>query len=82
MLKSGYECSSNDYFLDYFSNVDQCTDACKKKKGCRFFIYGKRERCYWEKTQSASCPEGWKENNYVFYELRGEEMFLLTISNG
>ena len=72
-LKSGVECNSNDEYLNQFSNVGKCAEACKNKPGCNFFLYGTgwwtKGFCYWEKTSSASCPEGWGDYDYDFFQL-------------
>ena len=54
--------------------VAQCRNKCAQTNGCRFFIFGinnKKGQCYWEKTNSASCPQGWETDNYDFYEIGG-----------
>ena len=28
--------------------------------------------CRWVKTNDSSCPEGWQEGDYDFYELQGK----------
>ena len=72
LLTADAECDSSDEFLGYFSNVLECAGACARKPQCHFFIYGtdsKSTKCYWEKTSSASCPEGWQLDRYDFYQL-------------
>ena len=58
----------------------ECAKRCKAKPECKFFIYG-TTFCFWEKTSSASCPEGWNDNSefmderrvvFDFYQLRGK----------
>ena len=51
--------------------------SCRANRpGCLFFIYGKKGarvdlsgKCYFEKTQKASCPEGFEVDSYDFYAL-------------
>jgi len=71
MLKRGAECGSTDTLLGHFNTVEECTLACSTRSGCQYFVYGtSHTACYWEKTSSGSCPEGWVyTNNYHFYEL-------------
>ena len=48
-------------------------DGCRvTRDGCKYFIYGKASKsseCYWEKTESASCPDGWEDDSYDFYSI-------------
>ena len=79
MVKPDAECKSEDERLydendeRYFNNVWECADACQEISDCKYFIYGKGANegdCFWEKTESADCPEGWDEDeNYDFYEI-------------
>jgi len=72
LIKSGVECNSRDRYLGKFDFLDECANACRNKKRCRFFIYGtsnKKGWCYWEKTSDKSCSEGWENDNYDFYSL-------------
>ena len=39
---------------------------------CYAFHNGDLGKCYWEKTNYASCPEGWDRDTYDFYELTGK----------
>ena len=52
---------------------------CKNKDGCKYFIKepGDDAKCYWEKTSSADCPEGWDEDSYDFYELKEPGTYIL-----
>ena len=53
----------------------ECASACRDTNGCQFFVYGTRWKagyCYWEKTASADCPEGWEDDNYDFFSLSGK----------
>ena len=73
MAKRGAECKSNDESLGGQDSVADCAKACKEKTGCKYFIYGygsKAKSCYWEKTQTADCPEGWEQDDYNFYEMK------------
>ena len=60
-----------------FDTVQQCADVCANTRGCYFFDFStnpKGGRCYWEKTQGDDdtiCPEGYRSNQYDFYELTG-----------
>ena len=72
MVKSGVECNSEDKHLGDLDNVWECADACKEISECKYFIYGTGEKegiCFWEKTESADCPEGWEEDQFDFYEM-------------
>ena len=54
-------------------SIAECEKACMDKVGCNFFVFGtgsKDGKCYWEKTSTADCPEGWKQNDYNFYETK------------
>ena len=79
---SGVSCNVEEEYFGSFPSVKQCADACRNQEQCKFFIYNTKDsgwdisafnwHCYWEKTTSADCPEGWKTNNvgdYDFYEL-------------
>ena len=77
--KSGAECQSSDTKLGWFSGIQGCVDACRQKDGCRFFVYGTGSKfgyCYWEKTTSADCSEGWENDKYDFFEIAGIINFL------
>ena len=53
----------------------ECADLCRLRTGCKFFIVGNdggTEKCYWEHTSSALCPEGWDRDTYNFYQLKGK----------
>jgi len=68
LMKTGVECQSDDSSLGTFSTVQECADATEQHGG-RFFIFGingKAGKC-WSEHTSASCPEGWKSNDYNFY---------------
>ena len=77
-LKSGAECRSNDEYLGTFSSVEECSDECKATPQCKFFCYDAgNSKCYWEKTSSASCSEGWEDDTYDFYQLKSKGMYSL-----
>ena len=79
-LKPGVECNSNDKYLGTFSTVEECSDVCKSTPQCKFFVHGTgNSKCYWEKTSSASCPEGWDYDTYDFYQLKITGMYGLVI---
>jgi len=72
VAKRGAECNSNDENLGSQVSFADCANACKEKTGCKYFIYGygvKDKRCWWEKTQTADCPEGWEPDDYNLYEM-------------
>ena len=69
------ECRSIDKSLGKRNSVAECASACENTNGCKFFVYGtgvKDGYCYWEKTKSADCPEGWEGDKYDFYSLRSK----------
>ena len=73
LVKSGVECKSKDESLGSGMSIAECATACMDKAGCNFFVLGTGRangKCYWEKTSTAGCPEGWKQNNYNFYETK------------
>ena len=69
LIKSGVECGSTDVQIGTFATLAECADACRTQVGCIFFLYGKVNRCWWEKTNSAACTEGFVVNDYNFYQL-------------
>lgn len=72
LRKSDHECKSADKKLGDFSSLNECANACCGMPECKFFIYGKlNKRCFWEKTLDVNCPEGWEDDSYDFYELKG-----------
>ena len=71
-MKKGVYCDSDFSWFDTFANVQGCADSCAAKPECKFFIYGagsNKGYCYSQETSSASCPEGFKQDEYDFYEL-------------
>ena len=72
LVKSGHECKSSDFWLGWENSLTECAKTCANTNGCHFFIYGTEgntEKCYWEKTSSPDCPDGWEEDEYNFYEI-------------
>ena len=72
MAKSGVECHSGDEHLGDLNSVWECANACQEISECKYFISGTGEKegfCFWEKTESADCPEGWENDLYDFYEM-------------
>ena len=72
LIKEGHECGSKDTELANGASLAECAQMCKAIAGCKYFISGtgaKSGRCFMEKTQSASCPEGWEVDQYNFYEI-------------
>ena len=68
LVKMNSECLSGDTLLPNTESLSECADACRDTTGCQYFIYGKgkdAKRCYWENTQDASCPEGFKTGTLV-----------------
>ena len=81
-MKSGVECKSADESLGDEISIVECAKACKEKAGCNFFAFGTGSndgKCYWEKTSTASCPEGWKQADYNFYKSDLESDYDLVI---
>ena len=74
LVKEDHECKSSDAWLGWETSLEECLTKTRTKGG-RFFIYGTeanaegKKKCYWEKTSSPDCPDGWKKNEYNFYEI-------------
>ena len=58
--------------------VSDCAKACHAKTGCTYFTFGfdrwlwvDRAICFWMKTESSNCTEGWEKNEYNFFEIIG-----------
>ena len=89
LMKRGHECGSSEEWLDYVSSADECANKCRYNARCKYFIvgnYGSSLKCYWEKTSSHNCSEGWKADSYDFYELHGKywvarKYFFITVYN-
>ena len=72
LLRRGVECTSEDEFLGEYVSLEECKAACGDTSGCEFYIFGKDDKygqCYWEKTTSAQCPEGFREDASDFYAM-------------
>ena len=68
----GVECESGDKYLGRKDSLNECASECQATEGCEYFVYGtgwKTGMCFWEKTTSADCPEGWEKDHYNFYSL-------------
>jgi len=76
LSQENVECRSDDVWLGYHCHVFYCADACGARSGCEYFIYDndpdspKFQKCYWEKTNSVDCPQGWESDSYDFYFLQ------------
>ena len=71
LRKVGHECNSADTQIGTGMTLQQCSEKCRVTLGCRFFVLGtgnKDGQCYYEKTNSAACEEGWEVDQYNFYE--------------
>lgn len=71
LIKAGSECRSSDTYLGKFDTVQACASKCAATDGCRYFVYGIRDRagrCYYERTESANCHEGFYRTSYDFYD--------------
>ena len=56
--------------MDY-KDVAGCAKGCQEIDGCQFFIFEKNGDCFWEKTESADCPEGFVDSDaYNFYKMK------------
>ena len=59
--------------------VSDCAKACHAKIGCKYFTFGApdwlwkpgKALCFWMKTESSNCTEGWEKNEYNFFEIIG-----------
>jgi ankyrin repeat protein len=73
LIKSNAECKSNDEELGMSSTIHDCESKCRAQSGCQYFIFGKGAKagkCWWEKTTTESCSEGWLLNEYDFFKLK------------
>lgn len=86
MVKSGVECKSADKHLGfYLYNASDCANACQDISECKYFISGtgsKEGTCYWEKTESRDCGEGWEEDQYNFFEMISKLNWVKKFSQG
>ena len=70
LIKAGVNCRAGHVQLETVQSVNECSAACSNIAGCEFFIYHvEGEYCYWIKTSTASCPEGFDRSSYNFYGL-------------
>ena len=79
LIKSNHECNSLDTKLGHADTLTECITLCRNKRGCKYFVYennGGVESCWWEHTTDASCPEGWEEDAFDFYELKGKIWYI------
>ena len=76
LLKRNAKCKSTIQVLATGLNyVKECAELCKNKDGCQFFMFGnkntKKGECSWARTAYGDCQEGWQEDEYDFYGLKG-----------
>ena len=80
LVKMGFDCKSKEEKLknefpepgeheDLFGHAWKCANACQKIVGCNFFSYkpfgySGLASCWWKKTETANCSEGWMESRY------------------
>ena len=81
MVRWGYDCKSakkqlpTDDGSRSFDYVYDCAKACHKEIGCKYFSIGWvisggwGAACYWKKTESANCKEGWEWSEFSFFKL-------------
>ena len=80
MVRWGYDCKSakkqlpTDDGSRSFDYVYDCAKACHKEIGCKYFsigweIPGWGAACWWKKTATANCTEGWEWSFYSFFKL-------------
>ena len=61
LIKSNIECKSDDEEIRDAASLEQCARAVATRGG-EFFIYRKLDgQCYWQRTASLNCREGWEE---------------------
>ena len=74
ILEKGKECKSADTKMGDSINAGECAQKVKEAGGA-FFIFSndvtKHKRCYIENTATANCDEGWEDDSYDFYEIKG-----------
>jgi hypothetical protein len=67
IFKTGNECRSSDTYIGPANDMAVCSYLCAATRGCKYFVYGfNTKKCWWEKTTSSSCPQGWKPSAYNF----------------
>jgi len=60
LLQKGKYCKSPGTNIVSTSDMQVCANKCRATKGCRFIAFAPKSKlCYWEKTATAACPEGW-----------------------
>jgi len=76
-VKLNVLCQSDDMKLETYNYVRDCAEACRAIPGCQYFSFGKNTvdnkcfgQCWWMKTKSADCPEGFKPEGYNFYKMK------------
>eukprot|EP00397_Hematodinium_sp_SG-2012_P001806 GEMP01001811.1.p1 GENE.GEMP01001811.1~~GEMP01001811.1.p1 ORF type:complete len:631 (+),score=75.90 GEMP01001811.1:206-1894(+) len=81
LITRSHQCASPDENLGNALTVDGCTDMCRRRAGCRFFIYGKGTNatsCRWEKTKSEACEEGFVPSHDDFYRVNAAPITTTT----
>lgn len=71
LTRANVECKSKDVWIGHFRSRQFCADHVLAAGGT-FFVFGKGAKkgwCYKESTSSASCPEGWENDDYDFFTL-------------
>ena len=84
LVKRGHECKSADEYLGTASSVSGCANLCRNNGDCTYFVLGNgggEQECYWEKTALSTCPEGWDDDTYDFYKLKGNICNIYTYSS-
>lgn len=74
LLKTGNECHSDDTKLGEVPNAKACANLCYHQRACRYFSVGNdggHENCFWEHTKDSSCQEGFDQDTYDFYAMKG-----------
>uniref|UniRef100_A0A7S4QTJ3 Uncharacterized protein n=1 Tax=Alexandrium monilatum TaxID=311494 RepID=A0A7S4QTJ3_9DINO len=84
LVRRGAGCDSQDQYMGVFYSNHSCAGAVKDAGG-RFFRFNdarknyshgllglsplKKGKCYWEKTTSRQCPEGFQGDSFDFFEI-------------
>ena len=75
MLKEGKQCSSTHTKIGDANNAGECAQKVKEAGGA-FFIFSNdvmaHKGCYKENTLTATCEEGFVDNAYNFFEIKGK----------
>ena len=82
LVRMGFDCKSAEERLPTeekvcsYLYVSDCAKDCYERNGCNYFTFGydlrlmsNRALCFWKKTESVNCTEGWEENEYNFFEI-------------